>query len=114
MVGALLQAHGQDAIGDPGSGLFVTLHYLEAIKATGTDDSATVIKKMEETPVNDMYTKNGVIRKDGLLVHDMYLMQVKTPAESKKPWDYYNVREVVPGNEAYPSIAKGSCTFAKQ
>ncbi|AMH43836.1 MULTISPECIES: ABC transporter substrate-binding protein [Burkholderiaceae] len=91
-----------------------TLHYLEAIKATGTDDSATVIKKMEETPVNDMYTKNGVIRKDGLLVHDMYLMQVKTPAESKKPWDYYNVREVVPGNEAYPSIAKGSCTFAKQ
>jgi len=91
-----------------------TLHYLEAIKATGTDDSATVIKKMEDTPVNDMYTKNGVIRKDGLLVHDMYLMQVKTPAESKKPWDYYNVRAVVPGNEAYPSIAKGSCTFAKQ
>jgi branched-chain amino acid transport system substrate-binding protein len=91
-----------------------TLHYLEAIKATGTDDAATVIKKMEDTPVNDMYTKNGVIRKDGLLVHDMYLMQVKTPAESKKPWDYYNVRAVVPGNEAYPSIAKGSCTFAKQ
>jgi branched-chain amino acid transport system substrate-binding protein len=91
-----------------------TLHYLEAIKATGTDDAATVIKKMEDTPVNDMYTKNGVIRKDGLLVHDMYLMQVKTPAESKKPWDYYNVRAVVPGNEAYPSIAKGSCAFAKQ
>jgi branched-chain amino acid transport system substrate-binding protein len=91
-----------------------TMHYLEAIKATGTDDAATVIKKMEDTPVNDFYTRNGVIRKDGLLVHDMYLMQVKTPAESKKPWDYYNVRAVVPGNEAYPSIAKGSCTFAKQ
>ncbi|WP_231502538.1 ABC transporter substrate-binding protein [Herbaspirillum sp. RV1423] len=91
-----------------------TMQYLNAIKATGTDDADVVIKKMKETPVNDFYTKNGKIRADGLLVHDMYLMQVKTPAESKKPWDYYNVRAVVPGDEAYPSLASGSCTFAKK
>lgn len=91
-----------------------TIQYLNAIKATGTDDADVVIKKMKETPVNDFYTKNGKIRADGLLVHDMYLMQVKTPAESKKPWDYYNVRATVPGDEAYSSLASGSCTFAKK
>ncbi|MCW5301045.1 ABC transporter substrate-binding protein [Herbaspirillum lusitanum] len=91
-----------------------TLQYLNAIKATGTDDADVVIKKMKETPVNDFYTKNGKIRADGLLVHDMYLMQVKTPAESKKPWDYYNIRAVVPGDEAYPSLASGTCNFAKK
>ncbi len=91
-----------------------TMQYLNAIKATGTDDADVVIKKMKETPVNDFYTKNGKIRADGLLVHDMYLMQVKTPAESKKPWDYYNVRATVPGDEAYSSLASGSCTFAKK
>lgn len=91
-----------------------TMQYLNAIKATGTDDADVVIKKMKATPVNDFYTKNGKIRADGLLVHDMYLMQVKTPAESKKPWDYYNIRAVVPGDDAYPSLASGSCTFAKK
>ncbi len=91
-----------------------TMQYLNAIKATGTDDADVVIKKMKETPVNDFYTKNGKIRADGLLVHDMYLMQVKTPAESKKPWDYYNIRAVVPGDEAYPSLASGTCSFAKK
>jgi len=91
-----------------------TLQYLNAIKATGTDDADVVIKKMKETPVNDFYTKNGKIRADGLLVHDMYLMQVKTPAESKKPWDYYNIRAVVPGDEAYPSMASGTCSFVKK
>lgn len=91
-----------------------TIQYLNAVKATGTDDAATVMKKMKETPVNDFYTKNGKIRADGLLVHDMYLMQVKTPAESKKPWDYYNVRAVVPGDEAYPALEKGTCAFARK
>lgn len=91
-----------------------TMQYLNAIKATGTDDADVVVKKMKATPVNDFYTKNGKIRADGLLVHDMYLMQVKTPAESKKPWDYYNIRAVVPGDDAYPSLASGSCTFAKK
>ena len=91
-----------------------TMQYLNAIKATGTDDAETVIKKMKETPINDFYTKNGKIRADGRMVHDMYLMQVKAPAESKKPWDYYHVRATVPGDEAYPSMASGTCAFAKK
>lgn len=91
-----------------------TMHYLNAIKAAGTDDADAVMKKMKETPINDFYTKNGKIRADGRMVHDMYLMQVKTPAESKKAWDYYNIRAVVPGDEAYPSMASGSCAFAKK
>jgi branched-chain amino acid transport system substrate-binding protein len=91
-----------------------TMHYLNAIKEAGTDDPDAVIKKMKETPVNDFYTKNGKIRPDGLLVHDMFLVQVKTPAESKRPWDYYHIREVVPGEDAYPPLSKSACPLAKK
>lgn len=91
-----------------------TMHYLNAVKATGTDNPDVVIRKMKETPVNDFYTTNGEIRADGLLVHDMYLMQVKAPSESKRPWDYYNVRAVVPGNDAYPPLAQSTCSLLKK
>jgi branched-chain amino acid transport system substrate-binding protein len=91
-----------------------TMHYLNAVKAAGTDDPDAVIKKMKETPVNDFYTKNGKIRADGLLVHDMYLMQVKTPAESKGPWDYYNLRATVPGDDAYPPLSASTCPLLKK
>jgi branched-chain amino acid transport system substrate-binding protein len=63
-------------------------HYLEAVKAAGTDDTMTVMAKMKATPVNDFFAKNGKIRDDGRMVHDMYLAQVKKPEESKYPWDY--------------------------
>ena len=65
--------------------------YLNAVKATGTDDADKVMAQMRKTKINDMYAKGGYIRPDGRMVHDMYLMQVKTPAESNEPWDYYNV-----------------------
>jgi branched-chain amino acid transport system substrate-binding protein len=89
-----------------------TMHYLKAIQAAGTDDSAAVIKKMKETPINDFFAKNGRIRVDGRMMHDMYLAQVKKPSESKYPWDYYSIKAVIPAQEAFQPLAKGSCAHA--
>ena len=74
------------------------LNYLKAVKAAGTDDADKVMAQMKKTKINDMFAKGGYIREDGRMVHDMYLMQVKTPEESKEPWDYYNVVETIPGD----------------
>ncbi|AWK89491.1 ABC transporter substrate-binding protein [Azospirillum thermophilum] len=88
-------------------------HYLKAIAAAGTDEAKAVMAKMRETPVNDAFTKGGTLRIDGRMVHDMYLMQVKTPAESKGPWDYYKVLTTIPGEQAYRPLDKGGCPLAK-
>ncbi|PWC39480.1 ABC transporter substrate-binding protein [Azospirillum sp. TSO35-2] len=88
-------------------------HYLKAIEAAGTDEAKAVMVKMRETPVNDAFAKGGTLRADGRMVHDMYLMQVKSPAESKGPWDYYKVLTTIPGNEAYRPIDKGGCPLVK-
>lgn len=84
-------------------------HYLQSIAATGTDDTPTVMAKMKSTPINDFFSHNGRIRADGLAVHDMYLMQVKTPAESKRAWDYYKKISTVPAAEAFSSEKPGTC-----
>lgn len=89
-------------------------HYLKAIKAVGTDQAEAVVAKMRELPVNDMFTKGGVLRQDGRMVHDMYLMQVKRPAESKSDWDLYNVLAVVPGQEAFRSLAESACPAVRK
>jgi len=86
------------------------MHYLKAVQAAGTDDTAVVIKKMQDTPINDMFAKNGKLRPDGRMVHDMYLFQVKKPSESKAPWDYYHLKGTVKGEEAFQSMAEGKCT----
>jgi branched-chain amino acid transport system substrate-binding protein len=91
-----------------------TLHYLKAVQAAGTDDTAAVMKKMQETPINDMFAKGGKLREDGRMVHDMYLFQVKTPAESKGAWDYYNLKGTVKGDDAFQSIANGKCAAVKK
>lgn len=91
-----------------------TMHYLNAIKAAGTDDAAAVMKKMKETPVNDFFAKNGRIREDGRLVHDFYLLQVKKPEESKYPWDYYHVRQVIPAAEAVLPAGRSECSLMKK
>ena len=91
-----------------------TLHYLKAVQAAGTDDTAAVMKKMRETPINDMFAKGGKLREDGRMVHDMYLFQVKSPAESKAPWDYYTLKGTVKGDEAFQSVAAGKCTAVKK
>ncbi|MGA8900016.1 ABC transporter substrate-binding protein [Bradyrhizobium sp.] len=84
-------------------------HYLNSIKAAGTDEAKAVMAKMRELPVNDFYVKNGHVRADGRLVHDMYLAQVKSPAESKGPWDYYKILSTIPGDQAFRSLADGGC-----
>ena len=89
-------------------------HYLKAVKAIGTDQTKPVADKMRATPVNDFFAKNGQIRPDGRMVHDMYLMQVKKPSESKTPWDYYHVKAVIPGNEAFRPMESGNCPLVKK
>ena len=80
-------------------------HYLRAVQAAGTDDADAVMARMRETPVNDFFAKNGRIGPDGLHRHDMYLVQVKTPEESKYPWDYYKIAKVIPAADAFPPIS---------
>jgi len=84
-------------------------HYLGAIAAVGTDEAKAVMAKMRERPVNDFYVKNGRLREDGRLVHDMYFAQVKTPSESKGPWDYYKILATIPGDQAFRPLAEGGC-----
>lgn len=86
-----------------------TTHYLNAVKQTGSDDTATVRAQMAKTPVNDMFAKNGRIREDGRMVHDMYLVKVKTPAESKGEWDLYQMVRTIPGDEAFRPLAESQC-----
>jgi branched-chain amino acid transport system substrate-binding protein len=86
-----------------------TLQYLNAVQATGSDDSQTVRKQMMDTPINDMFTKNGHIRVDGRMVHDMYLAQVKTPEESSGEWDLYNILRTIPADEAFRPLSESQC-----
>jgi branched-chain amino acid transport system substrate-binding protein len=91
-----------------------TMHYLNAIKAAGTDDAKTVMAKMREMPVNDFFAKNGRIREDGRFVHDMYVYEVKKPSESKYAWDYYKLHAVIPGDEAYRPLSESKCPLVKK
>jgi branched-chain amino acid transport system substrate-binding protein len=89
-------------------------HYLKAVKAAGSTDSAAVIKVMKDTPINDMFAKNGRIREDGRMVHDMYLFEVKKPSESKGRWDDYKLLATIPGNEAFQSLELSRCPLVKK
>lgn len=89
------------------------LHYLNSVKATGTDNAEKVLSNMKATPINDMLTKNGTIRADGRMVSDLYLRQVKAPSESKYPWDYYKGGERIPGDQAFTSKAESKCALWK-
>ena len=88
-----------------------TLTYLKAVKAAGTTDADKVMAELKRTKINDVFAKGGYIRADGLMVHDMYVMQVKSPQESKYPWDYYKVVKVMNGEEAFGPIT-GLCPLA--
>ena len=91
----------------------VALNYLLAVKATGSDDADKVLAHMRKTKVNDVFAKGGYIRGDGRMVHDMYLMQVKSPDKSTEPWDYYNVAQVIKGEEAWTTKAESKCALWK-
>ncbi|MBK0392133.1 ABC transporter substrate-binding protein [Ramlibacter algicola] len=88
-------------------------HYLNAVEKAGSDNGDKVMAAMKSTPINDMYAKGGIIREDGRMLHEMYLMQVKTPAESKYPWDYYKVVQRVPGDKAFTTKAESKCALWK-
>jgi len=88
--------------------------YLKAIKATGTDDADKVMAELKKTKINDLFAKNGYIRQDGRMVHEMYLMQVKTPEESKYPWDYYKLKATIPAEQAFQPLSKSTCPMIKK
>jgi len=91
-----------------------TMHYLKAVDAAKTDEAKAVVAKMKEMPINDFFAKNGKIREDGRMVHDMMLVQVKKPEESKGPYDYYKILRVIPGDEAFrPMKAEFGCPLVK-
>lgn len=88
--------------------------YLKAIQASGTDDGKAVVARMKQTPINDLFADNGRIREDGRMVHDMYLVQVKKPEESKEPWDYYKVLATIPGDKAFQPLSESKCRLVKR
>ena len=90
------------------------LHYLKAIEKAGTDDADAVAKAMKEMPVNDVFAKDGKVAQNGRMIHDMYLMEVKKPDESKAPWDYYKVLATVPGDEAFIKPSESGCELVTQ
>jgi branched-chain amino acid transport system substrate-binding protein len=91
-----------------------TMHYLKAVQAAGTTDADAVMAKMREMPVNDFFAKGGRIREDGRMVHEMYLMEVKTPAESKGPWDFYKLLATIPGDQAFRPLSESACPLVKR
>ena len=90
-----------------------TLTYLSAVKSAGTTDSDKVMAELHKMKINDMFAKGGYIRADGVMIHDMYVMQVKSPQESRYPWDYYKVVKQMPGEEAFGPIT-GACPLARK
>jgi len=89
-------------------------YYLNAVKATGSDDGDKVMAQMRKTKVNDFFMKNGTLREDGRMIHDMYLYEVKAQSDSKYPWDYYKLLATVPGDQAFLSPAKSQCSLLKK
>ena len=91
-----------------------TLSYLKAVQAAGTDDADAVMKKLKEMPIHDAVFKDGKIRADGRMVHDFYLFQVKSPAESKYPWDYYKLISTIPADQAFQPLSASRCPLIKK
>jgi branched-chain amino acid transport system substrate-binding protein len=90
-----------------------TMSYLNAIKEAGTDEPLKVAAKMREKPIEDFFSRNGKLREDNLMVHDLWLVQVKKPEESKYPWDYYQILAKIPGDEAF-GPPDPACAMAKK
>jgi len=85
------------------------VHYLKAMQAANSDKAEDVMAMMHKIPVDDMYARNAKLRPDNLLTHDIYLLQVKTPEESKRPWDYYKVLDVIPADKAFRPLDQSRC-----
>ncbi len=87
---------------------------MQAVKDRGTDEPLAVLAKMRATQVNDIFATGGYIREDGRMVHDMYLVQIKTPAESKDPWDLVKIIKIIPGDEAFRPLSESECPLVKR
>lgn len=85
------------------------MHYLKAVSETNDDGGRVAVEQMKKMPINDFFAKNGKIREDGRMVHDMYLVEVKAPSESSGKWDYYNVLRTIPGDQAYKPLSESTC-----
>src|SRR5262249_48239316 len=90
------------------------LHYLKAVQAASTDEANAVAAKMRELPVNDFFAKNGQVRVDGRMVHDMLLVEVKKPSESRQAWDYYKIVASLPGDQVFLPLAQSECPLVKK
>lgn len=89
-------------------------HYLRAVQAAGTTDSAAVMAKMKSMPIDDPFSLNAHIREDGPVVRDMMLAQVKSPDQSKAPWDYYNIVRTIPGDSLAWPLSESQCPLVKK
>ena len=89
-------------------------HYIKAVDTAGTDEAKAVMAKMRELPVNGFFAQDGLVRKDGCMVHDMYLLQIKTPQESTGEWDLFRVLSTVPGSQAYRPLSESECPLVKK
>jgi len=90
------------------------LHYLKSVAAAQSDNADVVSAKMRELPIKDAVMRNASIRPDGRVIHDMYLVEVKTPAQSKGAWDYYNILSTIPANQAFMPLAQSQCSLVKK
>jgi branched-chain amino acid transport system substrate-binding protein len=91
-----------------------TLNYLKAVQSAGTDNGDAVMAELKSMKIDDVFARNARVREDGLLIHDLYLFQVKSPAESKKPWDYYKLLATIPGDEAFRPLSESTCPLVKK
>jgi branched-chain amino acid transport system substrate-binding protein len=91
-----------------------TTHYLKSVEAAGTDETQAMMTKMRSTPINDFFVKNGTIRDDGRMVHEMYLYEVKKPTESKGSWDYYKLVATIPADQAFLPLSESKCPLVKK
>ncbi|MGX7706675.1 ABC transporter substrate-binding protein [Methylobacterium sp. Gmos1] len=97
------------------AGLYsATMHYLKAVQAAGTSDTTKVLDKIHSLPVKDFFSKNGHVREDGMHIHDYYLLRVKSPEESKFPWDYYEIISTISGEDANIPRAESKCPLMKR
>ena len=90
------------------------LNYLRAVEKSGSDDAATVIKTLRDMPIHDAFARNAKLRADGKLIHDTYLVSVKSPAESKAPWDYYKIVKTVPGDQSFNPLSESKCALVQK
>ncbi|MGE7415010.1 ABC transporter substrate-binding protein [Methylobacterium tarhaniae] len=89
------------------------LHYLKAVQSVGSKETAKVLARMQETPVEDAFARNGKLLPNGRMIHDMYLVRVKTPAKSKQPWDYYTITATIPADKAFRPLSASACPLTK-